>query len=132
MLVGCANTPLAPGPRSSRRTTLSCRTSDQRPTTTRRTSSPPDCSITERETESTPDLVSRVVTSSHERSASPAQTSLTGKRLPSRPVANGSGKEPTTAGIRCAASHVWWSHHTRSPALRRRSAAPMGASMPLT
>ena len=73
-----------------------------------------------------------MVTSSHERSASPAQTSRTGKRLPSSPVANGSGNEPTTAGMRWAASHWWWSHHTRSPALSRRSAAPMGASMPLT
>ena len=93
---------------------------------------PADCSITERETASTPAPAAASSTSSHERSASPAHTSLTGKRLPSRPVGNGSGNEPTTAGTRWAASHRWWSHHTRSPALRRRSAAPTGASMPLT
>ena len=72
------------------------------------------------------------MTSSHERSASPTHTSRTGNRLPSMPVANGSGNEPTTAGTRCAASHAWWSHHTRSPAVTRRSAAPTDASIPLT
>ena len=94
VLVGCANTPVDPGPRSSRRATLSRRISAQRPTITRSTSWPSDCSSTERETALTPAFSSRFDTSSHERSASSAHTSRTGKRLPSRPVTNGSGNAP--------------------------------------
>ena len=110
-------TPLVCGPASSRRAPRRVRTSAQRPTTTRSTSSPGTARAARGASDFTPassrrfcDLVARA------SSASPAQTSFTGNRLPSSPVLNGSGNEPTTAGTRCAASQARWSHHTRSPA----------------
>jgi len=45
---------------------------------------------------------------------------------------NGSGNDPTTAGIRIASPQSWWSHHTRSPGSSWCDAAPSEASMPLT
>ena len=75
---------------------------------------------------------SRVRTSLQARCASAAHSIRTGTRLPCGPDTNGSGYEPTTAGMRIAAPQSWWSHHTRSPAASRRAAAPRSASMPLT
>ena len=77
--------------------------------------------ITAREMPVTPAFFSRVATSSHGRFAPAAQSSRTGSRLPPWPDRNGSGKDPTTAGIRTAAPRSWRSHQMRSPADTRRS-----------
>ena len=66
-------------------------------------------------------------TSRQSRSASSAQSIRIGSFLPCAAVTNGSGNEPTTAGIRIAAPQSWWSHHTRSPG----SAAARGALLGL-
>ena len=44
-----------------------------------------------------------------------AQASVVGYRLPPRPCTNGSGKDPTTAGIESVALQSCRSHQIRSP-----------------
>ena len=75
---------------------------------------------------------SRLPTSWHSRTESSAQSMRIGIFLPCAAEVNGSGNEPTTAGMRIAAPQSWWSHHTRSPGASLRAAAPDSASIPLT
>ena len=59
-------------------------------------------------------------------------SSVVGSRWPAIPRWNGSGNEPTTAGIESVAVQSCRSHHTRSPSCSAVAAAPFGASTPLT
>ena len=58
--------------------------------------------------------------------------SVVGKRLPPTPWTNGSGNDPTTAGIESVAVQSWRSHQIRSPRWTAVVAAPCGAWTPLT
>jgi hypothetical protein len=71
-------------------------------------------------------------TSRQSFTASSAQSIRIGIFLPRAADVNGSGNEPTTAGIRIASPQSWWSHHTRSPGESLRDAAPEADSIPLT
>ncbi len=60
-----------------------------------------------------------------------SHSTRTGRRLPSSPLANGSGNAPTIAGMRMAALQSRWSHWMRSPGSTSHSAAPSSASEPV-
>ena len=102
------------------------------PTTTRRISIPAAAPTADIGAAFSPAATRRSATSSHWRCDGVAQSTRTGSFSPFAPDRNGSGNDPTTAGMRIAAPQSWRSHQIRSPACTLRDAAPSSASMPLT
>ena len=95
---GRAYTPLADGPLSSFRAPGSPLTCDHVPTSSRSVSGSSPAGPSSATAEVTPAARRWAVTVRHVVPAGDAHSTRTGSRLPSTPVRNGCGKEPTTAG----------------------------------
>ena len=80
----------------------------------------------------TPSAMSFFATTSQAPARGSSHSTRTGRRLPSLPCRNGSGKEPTTAGMSGVTPQSWWSHQMRSPPWTSTALAPFSDWIPLT
>ncbi len=121
-----ANTPLAGGGFSSSPAAMSWRSEPQSPTSTRsvswtlEASNPPSAAMI-------PAATRLSVAAWQAGVPGGAHSTRVGSFLPSIPWANGSGNEPTTAGVSITPPQSWKSHQTRSPSWTRTSVAPVAA-----